>query len=158
MLVTFLAEAGVPGPVIVDGRPVLEAASPAVWFTFPGARHDIGRFHTPGGRFTGYYANILTPVEVLPRGEDGAERWRTTDLFLDVFVTPAGEPFLLDVEELDAALARGWIDPDAATSARAEADRLIEGARSGTWPPPVVDAWPLERARAAARPDRHRSP
>ncbi len=137
---------------MVDGITVLEADSPAVWFTFPGARHDIGRFHTPAGAFTGYYANILTPVEVFPRGPDGADRWRTTDLFLDLFVTPAGEAHLLDRDELEDALRRGWIGPGAAQAALAEASRLLEAAARGAWPPPIVDDWPLERARSAAEP------
>jgi predicted RNA-binding protein associated with RNAse of E/G family len=90
VLVTYLAAAGVPRPVRVGDRVVLEARSPAVWFTFPAAHHDIGRFHTPAGELTGYYANILTPVEVRP-GEGGApDQWHTTDLFVDLFVTPAG--------------------------------------------------------------------
>lgn len=148
--VTYLAEAGVPDPVPVAGRVVLEQASPAVWFTFPGARHDIGRFHTPDGRFTGYYANILTPVERRAPDRSGVEVWHTTDLFLDVFVTPDGDVHLLDEEELDDAVLRGWVDPATARSAAAEAERLIGSARSGRWPPAVVDAWPLERARAVA--------
>ncbi len=149
VLVTYLAEAGV-GPVVIDGRTVLEAAAPAVWFTFPGARHDIGRFHTANGTFTGYYANILTPVErsVAP---DDVDIWHTTDLFLDVFLAPDGRATLLDVEELHEAVAEGWVEETVARQAHDEAARLLHGALTGTWPPPVVDDWPLDRARAVAR-------
>lgn len=128
---------------------VLEARSPVVWFTFPGAWHDIGRFHSPDGRFTGLYANILTPVERLG-AEAGADVWRTTDLFLDLFLAPEGGIQLLDREELDEALRRGWIDTDRASAAEREAERLVRAARSGEWPPPIVSVWTLERARAAA--------
>lgn len=121
-----------------------------MWFTFPGARHDIGRFHTPTGTLTGFYANILTPVELLGRAADGAEVWRTTDLFLDVFMRPGGPPRLLDEDELAAAASAGWIDPGSAATARAEAERVLDAARGGRWPPPIVGAWPLERARAVA--------
>lgn len=151
VLVTYLAEAGVGRPVVVDGRTVLQEASPVVWFTFPGARHDIGRFHAPDGTFTGYYANILTPVEV-GRDRDGMDVWHTTDLFLDVFVAPDGTVHLLDQEELADALARRWIDPETAATALEEAERLVREARAGRWPPPVVAEWTLDRARAAARP------
>ena len=136
-------------PTVVDGRIVLEAASPVVWLTFPGARHDIGRFHAPDGTFTGYYANILTPVEI-GRDRDGTDVWRTTDLFLDVFVDPAGTVHLLDQEELAEALARHWIDQATAAAALEEAERLVREARSGRWPPPVAREWSLERARAVA--------
>jgi predicted RNA-binding protein associated with RNAse of E/G family len=150
VLVTYLARSGVPRPVVVAGRSVLEAESPAVWFTFPGARHDIGRFHAPDGTFTGIYANILTPVELLPRGDDGADVWRTTDLFLDVFVTPDGDVYLLDRDELDEAVEAGWLDGAAARDAEAEAHRIVDAAGSGRWPPAIVGAWPLERARRVA--------
>lgn len=141
---TYLPAAGVSDPVTVAGSPVLEAASPVVWFTFPGEWHDIGRFHLPDGTFTGYYANILTPVRV------DCDDWHTTDLFLDVFVTPAGEVHVLDVDELAEAERRGWIDRRLAGRARLEADRLARAARAGAWPPYLVTAWTLERAERAA--------
>mgnify|MGYP006173327609 CR=1 FL=1 len=141
---TFLARADVAKPMVVDGRPVLEADSPVVWFTFPGARHDIGRFHDARGRFTALYANILTPVRI--EGDD----WTTTDLFLDVLLEPGRAPRLLDEDELVEALARGWVDEDTAADARGEAERLMSAARAGSWPPAVVSEWTLDRARAAA--------
>jgi predicted RNA-binding protein associated with RNAse of E/G family len=134
----------VPRPVVVDGATVLEAASPVVWFTFPGTWHDIGRFHLPDGTFTGYYANILTPVEM------ESDVWRTTDLFLDVFLTPPGGVHVMDEDELSAAERRGWVTRDLARQARTEAHRLVRSARAGTWPPPVVAAWTLARAETAA--------
>ncbi|MFO7894856.1 MAG: DUF402 domain-containing protein [Longimicrobiales bacterium] len=150
--------AGVTRPVVVAGRTVLEPGSPVVWFTFPGAHHDIGRFHTADGAFTGYYANILTPVQrdadPPPPGTPAigtvdpdrrGDVWLTTDLFLDVFVDPGTGIHVLDRDELDRAVARGWIDEPTARTAELEANRLVESARIGEWPPPVVDAWPLER-------------
>ncbi|HSH45989.1 MAG TPA: DUF402 domain-containing protein [Longimicrobiales bacterium] len=144
VLVTWLPRAGVARPMVVDGRTVLEPASPVVWFTFPGARHDIGRFHTADGAFTGLYANILTPVEV----QD--DEWRTTDLFLDIFLAPGHPARLLDQDELEGAMRDGHIDPALAAMARSEAARLMEAAAAGSWPPQVVAEWPLERARQAA--------
>lgn len=144
---TYLEEAGVPAPVTVADRVVLDARSPAVWFTFPGAHHDIGRFHTPAGRLTGYYANVLTPVEIRTGAADGVDVWRTTDLFLDVFLTPDGAVHVLDEDELRAAVRSEWIGPATARRARAEARRLVRVARRGEWPPPIVEEWPLERAR-----------
>jgi len=134
----------VPRPLIVAGATVLEAASPAVWFTFPDAWHDIGRFHLPDGTFTGLYANMLTPVRV------EGDAWHTTDLFLDLFITPTGDTHILDRDELDRAEAAGWVEPALAARARSEAERLVRQARQGSWPPRVVMDWPLERAREAA--------
>lgn len=139
-----------PRPVRVAGRVVLESGSPVVWFTFPGAHHDIGRFHTPAGDLTGFYANILTPVEIRWSAAEGVETWRTTDLFLDVFLTPAGEVHLLDRDELLEAVRQGWLDRATADAAEEEARRLCRSAEAGEWPPRVARDWTLGRAREAA--------
>jgi len=130
-------------PLRIDGGIVLEQGSPVVWFTFPGEWHDVGRFHRADGTFTGIYANILTPPDI--RGLE----WETTDLFLDVWIPPTGEVRLLDEDELEEALERGWLTPDTALRVRREADDLLDGARRGVWPPPVVHEWTLERCREA---------
>lgn len=141
-VVTFLESFDTDRVMRIEGETVLEPGSPIVWFTFPGRWHDIGRFHDAAGRFTGIYANILTPVE---RVEPGV--WHTTDLFLDIFLGPTGVR-LLDEPDLEEAVRRGWVTAAAAAKARREADRLLSDARSGDWPPPVVDEWTLDRVRA----------
>lgn len=147
MVVTLLERAPLVQPSIVGSETVLEPGSSVVWFTFAGTHHDIGRFHTLDDRFTGFYANVLSPVE----GLDGTE-WRTTDLFLDVWLGAAGGPArILDEDELEDALARGWIDSSTAAAARREAERLVQDAARGAWPPAVVSEWTLGRARAALR-------
>ncbi|HYR11502.1 MAG TPA: DUF402 domain-containing protein [Longimicrobium sp.] len=141
-VVTFLPSAKLKKPMEIDGRVVLEAGAPIVWFTWRGdVWHDVGRFHRADGTFTGVYANILTPVTM-----DGGV-WETTDLFLDVWMDADGGVEILDRDEFDAALAAGWIDPSTAARALAEAERLADDARRGTWPPAHVRAWTVERAR-----------
>ena len=147
MRVTYLPRAGVSRPTVVEGCRVLDADSPVVWFTFPGAWHDVGRFHTPDGALTGCYANVLTPVRI-ERGEP--DRWWTTDLYLDVFRWPDGAAQLLDQDELDEAVREGWLEGELASRAGEEARRLLTAAREGRWPPPIVEEWTLERARAVA--------
>jgi predicted RNA-binding protein associated with RNAse of E/G family len=121
---------------------ILEPGSPVVWFTFPGLWHDIGRFHLRDGTFTGFYANLLTPVRMLAPDE-----WETTDLFLDVWQDADGRVLLLDEEEFEQAIAAGWLDTDLATRARHEADAITGQAAAGGWPPPIVREWTLERVR-----------
>lgn len=128
-------------PMRIEGQVVLELGSDVVWFTFPDTWHDIGRFHRADGTFTGLYANILTPPEL-----HGTE-WNTTDLFLDVWVSPQGKVLLLDEDELDEALGREWVDAPSAARAKQEGRRLVQGAEEGVWPPPVVHEWTLERCR-----------
>lgn len=143
-LVTFQEHTPLQGAVRARGRIILEDGAPVVWFTFPGRWHDVGRFHRSDGTFTGYYANVLTPVEI-----DG-DTWRTMDLFLDVFVPAwAAPPCVLDEHELEHAVRSGWLDAAMAARARDEAASLLRQTRAGSWPTGVVLEWTLERARDA---------
>jgi len=136
-------------PVRIHGQVVLETGSDAVWFTFPGAWHDIGRFHRADGTFTGVYANILTP----PILED-RESWETTDLFLDVWVDPAGDLSILDEDQFREAELAEWISAFQARKAREELGWVVAEHRAGRWPPPVVERWTLERALQSVSPSR----
>ena len=127
----------------IAGAVVLETGSEVIWFTFPGAWHDIGLFHRADGSFTGIYANILTPCVF----EEGGI-WRTTDLFLDLWIDPTGDLLVLDEDELEEAEVKGWVDPETAQRAREEVTGLSAQAAAGLWPPEVVGRWTLARARA----------
>lgn len=140
VIVTYLASTPMKRPLRVRDRVVLDDGSPAVWFTFPGLMHDVGRFHTPAGEFTGLYANILEPVRL-----DTPRSWHATDLFLDLWVEPDAEPVILDEDELAEALAAGWVSAAQAARARAEAERIVALCHAGHWPPAIVNEWPLER-------------
>ena len=140
-IVTFLESAELSRAVEVQGRVVLEPGSPVVWFTFPHRWHDVGRFHLRDGTFTGFYANVLTPVRM-----SGA-RWETTDLCLDVWAGADGRVEILDEDEFEEARERGWMDEPTARRARDEADALARAARAGRWPPDHARDWDLERAR-----------
>jgi uncharacterized protein len=138
--VTIMRSTPLTRPLVVNQRVVFEHGAPAVWFTFPDLDHDIGRFHTSAGVFTGIYANVLTPVEFVSPTE-----WRTTDLFLDVWADRDGTLTILDEDELSAATRQGWLDEATAAGARATGERIVNQYRDGTWPPPVVYDWTLER-------------
>ena len=141
-IVTLSARCGIPNPMIIDGAVALEPDSPVVWFTFPGRWYDVGRFHRANGEFTGLYANIITPVELETR-----LRWRTTDLFLDLWLGFDGKLHVLDEDELRAAEQSADIQPELAAAARREIERLQEEWRRGEWPPAIVNEWTLERAQ-----------
>lgn len=151
-IVTYQADTPIRSPLSVDGTTILEPGAPAIWFTFPGLWHDIGLFHRADGTFTGLYANVLTPVEF-----DGPRSWTTTDLCLDVWVAPGGDAVVLDEADLDRTVSASLIDGALAARARAEVEDLCRAHRAGTWPPPIVGEWPLERAHARSRKAR-RSP
>lgn len=140
VVVTIMRATPLPKAMVVGGRTVFEPNAPAIWFTFPDAHYDVGRFHTADGAFTGIYANILTPVEFISPTE-----WRTTDLFVDVWAGLDGAVQVLDEDELTDAVTRGWVSPARAKEARTTAHALAHEYRTGTWPPRVVYDWPLER-------------
>jgi predicted RNA-binding protein associated with RNAse of E/G family len=142
VVVTLLPAAELSGPVCADGQVILEPGAPVVWFTYPGRWHDIGRFHRADGTFTGFYANVLTPVEI--RGG----HWETTDLCLDVWLGADGRATVLDEAELAEAERRGWVDAATAARARLEAATLLREARAGAWPSAHVQDWTLARASA----------
>jgi uncharacterized protein len=141
--VTLMPAVQLPRPMTVEGRVVSEDGSPIVWFSFPGRWHDIGRFHLADGTFTGLYANTLTPVEMRP-----GHVWESTDLFLDVWTDERGA-FVLDEDELEEALAKGWIDAATAGRARGEVNEIIAAQTKGWWPPAIVAEWTLERVLRA---------
>lgn len=143
VIITLSEPLDLPEPMLLDGDVMLEGGSLALWFTFPGLWHDIGRFHTADGRETGLYANVLTPVEI-----DG-NTWRTTDLYLDVWRPVGGTVRILDEDELAEALDAGHVDRRTAERAQKEATALYARAGDGSWPPPVVDEWSLARALEA---------
>ncbi len=141
--VTFAADLTLESPVRIAGKIVLETGSDVVWFTFPGAWHDIGTFHRADGSFAGTYANIVTPCVF-----EDAGVWRTTDLFLDIWIDPSGGVLTLDEDELKEAEAKGWVTSAVGRRARDEARALVGQAEAGLWPPAVVGEWTLDRARA----------
>jgi predicted RNA-binding protein associated with RNAse of E/G family len=144
VIVTLTDPMELETPMLIVGEPALEHGSRVVWFTFPGAWHDVGRFHRADGTFTGCYGNVLTPPRIL------GDVWYTTDLFLDVWQPAGGAAALLDEDELEEALAQSHIDDTLARRAREEAELLLERAATGEWPSEIVREWTLERALAVA--------
>jgi predicted RNA-binding protein associated with RNAse of E/G family len=142
--VTLIEASQLARPVLVNDRVVLEPGGPALWFSYPGRWHDIGRFHLLDGTFTGYYANILTPLRM------EGDRWETMDLCLDVWLGADGRVEILDEDEFHQAVDQRWMDDRTARAARAEADAIAAAARAGQWPSPHVRGWDLARARRAA--------
>jgi predicted RNA-binding protein associated with RNAse of E/G family len=114
---------------------VFEPGSTLTWFVFPGQWHDIGKFYLADRAFTGWYTNICTPV-LLTR-----DRWSVTDLFLDLWLSPEGEAQWLDVDEFDAAVRSGTLDPELAREARSEQARIDASVAKGDWPPEICRTW-----------------
>jgi len=128
-------------PLTVGGGTVLERGSPIVWFVFPEKWHDVGRFHLADGTFTGWYANLATPIEMTEAD------WSAGDLYLDLWTPARGPSVWLDEDEFEAAFKAKRLD--AATRRRALNERAIIDlmVASGDWPPPVTRDIDLAQAQ-----------
>ncbi len=125
----------------IGDQVIYEPGAPIVWFVFPGRWYDLGRFHLRDSTFTGYYVNLITPVEI-----DG-NTWTMYDLCLDLWVFPENTPHVLDQDEFDEAVDHHWIDQATAGRARRELDALLEDVSAGRWPPSPVADFGLQRIR-----------
>jgi len=141
--ITYEPHLPISAPKWIGSDLVMEPGSPVVWFTFPGAWHDIGRFHGTDGTFTGLYANVLTPPVFVDR-----LTWHTTDLFLDIWLPDGGPLHVLDLDEFREAARQGIITESEVAAAEVELSRIEAAARRGDWPPEIVHTWDLEKARA----------
>jgi predicted RNA-binding protein associated with RNAse of E/G family len=118
--------------VIFDGKTVLGAGFKIVYFEFLGKWFTVGKIRNLQGEHTGYYCDIVTPPRLL---DDGVE---LVDLFLDLWVSPDLRYKVLDEEELDEALLKGWITKKLYTKAKKELQKLIRMVEDKAFPPPPV--------------------
>lgn len=129
------------GPLPI-GEIELPPGGAVLWFMFPGRPYEVGAVYDPAGELLGYYTNFVR----LPIAETAV--WHLTDMFLDVWQPASGPPHLLDEDELSAAAAAGWIEPEDVERTRAEAAAVLRASRNDRWPPGVVHRNPLEAVPA----------
>lgn len=119
-------------PLEVGEAASLGPGSTLLWFTYPDRGFEVAACYHPDGDLAGYYTNLVAP----PRLEEG--EWHLDDRWLDVWQPAAGEADLLDEDELEEAVERGWIDEAEAARVRGRADRVLRLAAVGSWPPAEV--------------------
>ena len=119
--------------LVVDRKTVLEKGFSAVVFEFRRRYYGIAKIYDKNKNFTGFFCNINTPIE---RFEDG---YKTTDLFLDLWVYPDGTKYIvLDEDEFEEALKENWLDEKLARKARETLGQLIEMVKEKKFPPKFV--------------------
>ncbi len=128
-------------PLRIEGEAALEPGASLLWFVFPGAWHDVGRFHLADDTFTGWYTNLCTPVEM------EGDTWSSTDLFLDHWMTPDGLHVWLDEDELVGAIEAGHVSEEMQRSIEKERAFIQSNLDVGSWPPPIALEFSLEDAR-----------
>ncbi len=138
----------------IDENATLRPGSMLIWYLWPGRWYEVGAFFHSRGAFLGYYVNFIRPPTF------GA-RWLVEDLFLDVWIPANGSPVLLDEDEWEEAVARGWMTHGERDHVGLAAIDVMSGAagdrrRGRDWPPRDVRRWtpdlvPALRIRRDAR-------
>jgi len=101
---------------------------PQLRITRPGDPFSVFLFQHEDGRLRGSYVNLERPQTRTARGFD------YEDELLDVWVAVGSEPELLDEDELEESVRRGFVPEDRAAEIRATAERLLST-------PPLPTGW-----------------
>lgn len=89
---------------------------------------NLLQFHDENRQILGYYSDIGTPLLKTASG------YQMTDWFLDIWLSPEGKLFELDVDEFDVALSNHLLSSADAEIARTTFARLIHDVRTGMYP------------------------
>ena len=141
--VKVLLQENYSGPEVDVGTSrVLDSGASIIWFVFPEACHDIGRFHMSDGTFTGWYTNLCKPTQI-----DG-DKWIGNDLFLDLWQFVDGTPVWLDEDEFEDAVKSGLVDKALEKQVLNQQTLINLQVSQLAWPPPVAKDIDLAQVRA----------
>ena len=123
---------GMLTPLKVNGVKVIDNGYTMVYFAFVGKNYDILKVYDEEGNFKGLY------IDVLAYTKREGNTLEMLDLFLDIFVFPNGEAFLLDEDELEIALNYRLIDKETFDFAYSIAREILKKLKRGEFPPAIV--------------------
>lgn len=123
---------GMLTPLYVNGVKVIDNGYKMIYFAFIGENYDILKVYDDNGNFKGFY------VDILGYAKRQGNIVEMLDLFLDIFIFPNGDFFLLDEDELEMALNYGIIDKETFDFAFSVANNIIKRLLEGKFPPEVV--------------------
>ncbi|MDK2869444.1 MAG: uncharacterized protein PWP39_679 [Pyrococcus sp.] len=123
---------GMLAPLRVNGIEVINNGYKMIYFAFIGQDFDILKIYDAGGNFKGLY------VDVLDYTRREGNTIEMLDLFLDIFIFPGGEYYLLDEDELEMAFNYRIISREKLLKAYETAERIISQIKRGEFPPRIV--------------------
>lgn len=130
--------------VVAMGETVITRGDLAVWFLFRGKSYDVARVYSPTGGFLGFYVDALEPVTW--RDADPGTIEPLVDLFLDVWVWPDLRFSVLDEDEFDLSMKRGWLSKSQSALAAKTIHTIVNEVEAGRFPPAVVMDYEIEPA------------
>ncbi len=95
----------------------------AIWFIFKNRWYDIGKFYDRAGIFLGYYCDIVEPSPYL--FADRSHTVTIKDLCLDLWISASNRSFILDEDEFESALRKGYISKETGQHARGQMNSLV---------------------------------
>jgi len=108
------------------------------------AQHTLTTMFDSQGRVAQWYIDICAGHGIDDRGVPWFD-----DLYLDIVVSPSGAHWLLDADELDAALHAGLVSRNEYDLAHAEARRVLDAIERRSWPLLELSVAHLPEHRAA---------
>ncbi|NJE06070.1 DUF402 domain-containing protein [Thermococcus sp. M36] len=136
---------GMLAPLRVNGVEVIKNGYTMIYFAFVGENYDILKIYDEKRNFKGLY------IDVLAYTKREGNTLEMLDLFLDIFVFPSGEAFLLDEDELEMALNYGVIDRETFDFAYRVAREILGGLKEGRFPPAIVWKYSLQGTPSESR-------
>ena len=125
-------------PIVQNGETVLADNFAVVWFVFTGLWYDVGKVYNLNNKWTGYYCDIMKPVNRSIDTAGKLDSFEITDLFLDLWINPDGTYEIQDEDEFEDAIQNGAIDARLESKARDTLSALIVEVETGKFPPQIV--------------------
>ena len=119
--------------IVFNDKVVLHAGFPVIYFEMPGRWFNVVKVRNLQGQHTGYYCDITIPLKRL---RDGSVK--VSDLFLDLWVSPDLRYKVLDQDELEEAMEKGWISRRLYDRAKKELKKLVALVERKEFPPRIV--------------------
>lgn len=119
-------------PVKADGEVIASKGYLAIWFIFKDRGYDVGKFYDRAGRFVGYYCDIIEPAAQLLADDSHTVTLR--DLCLDLWISASNRLVVLDEDEFESALTKGYISKQEARNARKQLNSLVRLTQAGRFP------------------------
>ncbi len=140
-IIVVAGECSPSKPLGYSGEIVMDIGYWGIWFLFKNRSFDVGRVYRRDRTWTGYYVDVLEPVQWEASDPNTLEP--IIDLFLDLWLAPNGKYMVLDEDEFEKAINLGHLTSGQVGHARSVLQELVEATERGEFPPAVVREFSL---------------